>query len=82
MNLNSVQFKHTVSFGGMLQSCSTKAVGDRPGQGGMLIELSEDGQFISLTKNINGKPQTRIVPMTNVASFEPIPEKPATQVKK
>lgn len=72
MKLCHVQFVNTVSFGGSLQSASNRPVGDRPGQGSMDIELDERGRFISLTKLVNGKPQTRVVPMANVAAFEVI----------
>ena len=72
MRIKQVQFINTVSFGGQLQSASIHAVGDRPGQGGMEIEMDEKMRFISLTKLLNGNPSTRLVPMTNVAAFEPL----------
>jgi hypothetical protein len=76
MKLDNVQFVNTVSFGGQLQSASIRAVGDRPGQGGMTIEIDEKMRFIALTKSVNGITKTRLVPMTNVASFECIIEEP------
>ena len=84
MKIDNVQFINTVSFGGQLQSASIRAVGDRPGQGGMLIELDEKMRFMALTKDVNGQPRTRLVPMSNIASFEPIVEdaKPVEAKKK
>jgi len=72
MKLSYVQFIHPVSFGGQLQSASNRAVGDRPGQGGMEIELGtvEGVQCVALSKSVNGKPATRLVPMTNIAAFD------------
>lgn len=72
MKLKSVQFISVVSFGGQLQSASNKPVGDRPGQGGMDIELGEYG--VKLSKTINGIPSVRHVPLANVASMEFIEE--------
>jgi hypothetical protein len=74
MKLDNVQFVNTVSFGGQLQSASIRAVGDRPGQGGMTIEIDEKMRFVALTKAVNGIMKTRLVPMSNIASFEPIIE--------
>ncbi len=73
MKLTYVQFINPVSFGGQLQSASNKPVGDRPGQGAMAIELGsfEGARCVALTKTINGVPTTRMVPLTNVAMFEP-----------
>jgi hypothetical protein len=82
MKLDNVQFVNTVSFGGQLQSASTRAVGDRPGQGGMAIELDEKMRFVALTKSVNGVQKTRLVPMSNIASFEPIIEDVKPSVKK
>lgn len=84
MKIDNVQFVNTVSFGGQLQSASIRAVGDRPGQGGMEIELDEKMRFVALTKSVNGMPRTKLVPMTNIASFEPIVEetKPAAAAVK
>lgn len=72
MKLSYVQFIHPVSFGGQLQSASNRAVGDRPGQGNMEIELGvlEGVSCISLSKLVNGVPATRLVPLSNVAMFE------------
>lgn len=83
MKIDNVQFVNTVSFGGQLQSASTRAVGDRPGQGAMIIELDEEMRFVALTKTVNGNKKTRLVPMTNIASFEPVIEeaKPAAAKK-
>lgn len=72
MKIKHVQFINVVSFGGQLQSASNKPVGDRPGQGGMDIELSEHG--VKLSKSINGVPTTRHVPLSNVAAMEFIEE--------
>lgn len=81
MRLKSCQFVSVVSFGGQLQSCSTTAVGDRPGQSGAELELDEKMRFIAITKLVNGKTQTKLVPMSNVASFE-MAEVQAAAVKK
>jgi len=72
MKLRYVQFVNVVSFGGQLQSASNKPVGDRPGQGGVEIELSEHG--VKLTKQMNGVAITRHVPLSNVASMEFVDE--------
>lgn len=82
MKLCHVQFITTVSFGGSLQSASNRPVGDRPGQGAMDIELNPDTGCIYLTKSVNGRPQTRIVPMSNVAAFELLEEPPKAATKK
>ena len=82
MKIDNVQFINTVSFGGQLQSASIRAVGDRPGQGGMLIEMDNEMRFMSLTKSVNGATKTRLVPMTNVASFEVIEEAAKPVAKK
>jgi hypothetical protein len=81
MKIDNVQFINTVSFGGQLQSASIRAVGDRPGQGGMEIELDEKMRFMALTKFVNGQTRTRLVPMSNIASFEPIVEEKPVEVK-
>lgn len=70
MKLTYVQFVHVVFFGGQLQSASNKPVGDRPGQGAMDIELDDKMRFVALTKNVNGKPATKLVPMSNIAAFD------------
>lgn len=77
MKLKYVQFVNVVSFGGQLQSASNKPVGDRPGQGGIDLELTEHG--VRLTKNLNGVSITRFVPLSNVAAMEFIDE-PAPKV--
>ncbi len=82
MLLKKVNFVHVVSFGGQLQSASCNPVGDRPGQGGMKIELDEKWRFIALTKVVNGKSVTHIVPMTNVSGFETLEEVVVPAVKK
>lgn len=74
MRLRYVQFINVVSFGGQLQSASNKPVGDRPGQGGMEIELGEHG--VKLSRSINGIPTVRHVPLSNVAAMEFIEETP------
>lgn len=82
MKIDNVQFVNTVSFGGQLQSASSKPVGDRPGQGAMTIELDDEMRFVALTKHVNGLKKTRLVPMTNIASFEAIVEEAKPSVKK
>lgn len=82
MKIKSVQFRDPVSFGGLLQSASTNVVGDRPGATPMQIELDDAGRFFELSKAVNGKPSTRVVPMENVASFEPMDEPAAKPVAK
>lgn len=74
MKLKHVQFINTVSFGGQLQSASDRPVGDRPGQGGFDLELGKfDGVTgVKMTKDINGKPSVRLVPLSNVACYEPV----------
>lgn len=84
MKLTRVQFVHTVSFGGMLQSAGNNPVGNRPGEGNTEIELDEKMRFVALTKVVNGKDKTILVPMSNVASFEAaeVVEAPKPVVKK
>lgn len=78
MKLKHVQFRDTVSFGGMLQSVSNDVVGDRPGQTPAHIEYDPESQFVAVTKTVNGKLTTKLVPMSNVAAFEVLEEvKPA-----
>jgi len=74
MRIKTMQFKNVVSFGGQLQSASVNPVGDRPGAVAMTIELDDSMRFFELVKNVNGVKVTKIVPMDNVASFEPLEE--------
>jgi len=73
MKLKFVQFRNNVSFGGQLQSASISPVGDRPGQGGMEIDLDEKANIVRLRKPVNGIMEERFVPMSNIASFQPLP---------
>jgi hypothetical protein len=85
MKLKTVQFVNPVSFGGTLVSASMNPVGDRPGQIGTIIEADEKMRFVALTRVVNGIQQTKVVPMTNIAAFEPLEEAkpvPAAGVKK
>lgn len=79
--LKSVQFVSVVSFGGQLQSAGLGVVGDRPGQVPMQIEGDLEAGYITLTKVVNGQLQSRLVPMSNVASFELLPEAKETSKK-
>lgn len=74
MKIKNLQFKNVVSFGGQLQSASVNVVGDRPGATPMSIELDDSMRFFELIKSVNGIRTTKIVPMDNVASFEPLDE--------
>jgi hypothetical protein len=47
----------------------------------MEIELDEKMRFMALTKFVNGQTRTRLVPMSNIASFEPIVEEKPVEVK-
>lgn len=82
MKLKHVQFRDTVSFGGMLQSVSTTVVGDRPGQTPALIEFDPESDFIAVTKTVNGTLTTKLVPMSNVAAFEVLEEAKPQPAKK
>ena len=81
MKIKTIQFKSVVSFGGQLQSASVDPVGDRPGSTPMSIELDDSMRFFELIKSVNGRRTTKIVPMDNVASFEPLDE-PKVEPKK
>jgi hypothetical protein len=72
MRLSFVQFVNVVNFGGSIQSANDNpnGVGDRPGAGGTVIELDDAQAFVKLTRTLNGKPTTRYVPMSNIATFE------------
>lgn len=75
MKLAQVDFIAVVSFGGSIKSARAgSVVGDRPGQVPVDIELTEDLCFVKLTKRVNNKMLSKMVPMTNVACFE-YPEK-------
>lgn len=80
--LSLVQFVNVVSFGGQLQSASLRPVGDRPGQGTMEILADLDKGLVYLTKNVNGRPVTKLVPMSNIASFELLEAPKAESSKK
>lgn len=81
--LAQVEFCNIVSFGGSLKSATSGGViGDRPGQTPMEIELSDDLCFVTLRKKVNNIMRSKVVPMTNVSSFEYPEEKKTEQVKK
>lgn len=82
IKLNSVQFVNTVSFGGSLQSLSVNPVGDRPGALPNEISFDPESNLIEIKRIVNGVPQKRYVPMSNVASFEPAPVEKKPEVKK
>lgn len=81
MKIKTVQFCTPVNFGGTLVSASCKPVGDRIGESGTVIELSDDKCFISLSKNVNGIPTTKWVPLTNVACYELLDVAPEKKVE-
>lgn len=80
--LKSVQFVHTVSFGGQISSFSPVPVGDRPGVKGGTATLDDDARFIRLERENGGVKEVRFVPMTNVASFAEMDEPKKVEPKK
>lgn len=80
MKLKNVHFIHPVSCGGQITSASSGAVvGDRPGQTPFDIEMVETGGFptVKLSRTVQGKPMSVVVPITNVAGFVLLDQAPA-----
>ena len=82
MQIKRIDFIAPVNFGGTLKSISTRVSGARPGETPAALEMDPDMRFVSLTKQVNGKEQVKIVPMTNVSGMDLEDEPKPAEVKK
>lgn len=73
MYLKFVQFVNPINHGGTLVSVANRVVGDRAGETAPIIEIDDKHREIAITKKVNGNVVTKVVPIANVACYEPIP---------
>jgi len=69
MYLKHVSFVHPISHGGTKTSLGHDTPGDRPGQAQPIIEVDDKLRLVAIELPHNGTIVTRVVPMSNVASF-------------
>ena len=85
MKVLNVSFINVVAHGGGIKSASSTSAAnpERPGSSPFDIEFDPDSNLFKITRSLNGKSVSKLVPLSNVACFEIVEEvKPASEVKK